>query len=131
MPAYELETLTVPDGAPERNPAPPAPQRALTGLEEPLEVYLWDDPGGNFTGLTLLALAPSAEAARELIVEDAAGVDATAIHHYRAYREGRRQRPLGPYRNLWEQLQAAPRRLTRPTALRLRPLELPGAAHTA
>jgi hypothetical protein len=130
MPAFERETIPVHELRPEGAARPPAPATRIA-LDEPLTLYLWDDPGGNFTGHTLLALASTAEAARELLVEDAAGVDATAIHHYRAYRDGRRPGgPLGQYRNLWLQLQADPRQVTRPTALRLRPLAMPGTAHS-
>ncbi len=97
--------------------------------DEPLSLYVWSDSGGNFTGQVLLALAPTEEAARELIVEEAADVDATAIHHYRAFREGRRERPLGAYRNLWAQLELTPRRIASPVGMRLRPLAPPGMAH--
>jgi hypothetical protein len=129
MPIHTEETIPTSAVGADRTPGPPA-SATLIALDEPLTLFLWDDPGGNYTGHTLLALAPTAEAARELLVEDAAAIDVTAIHHYRAYREGRRSRPLGAYRNLWEQLQADPRALTRPVALRLRPLAQPDTAHS-
>ena len=130
MTATALELVAVHDGVPEsRHTAPPGPPVGVAA-EEPLSLYLWSDPGGNFTGQVLLALAPTAEAARELIVTEAADVDTTAIHHYRAFREGRRERPLGAYRNLWAQLELAPRRIASPVGMRLRPLTTLGMARS-
>jgi hypothetical protein len=77
----------------------------------------------------LLSLAPTEEAARELIVEDAAEGDATAIHHYRAFRQKRRERALNAYRNLWAQLELGPVRMTRPVGMRLRPQRPLGKSH--
>lgn len=126
MSAYELETVH--DGVPEsRRPAPPP----LVGAtpDEPLSLYLWSDPGGNFTGQVLLALAPNENAARELIVTEAAdGLDPQALAKYRAYRAG--GRTVGAYRQLWAKLEGVPRRITSPVGMRLRPLTTPGMAHS-
>lgn len=125
-----MTTTTTYDLRRDHHTAPPAPPTCVCP-DEPLTLFVWADPTGNFTGQVLLALAPTEETARELLVAEAADGDLWTVAVYRDGRAGVRPRPLGLHRNLWLQMNAAPQHITTPVGMRLRPLTPPpGMART-
>lgn len=120
MPAPALDLGHVHKDPSANHPAPPRPAPHVE-LATPSLLFVWDDPEHPaYRNQVLLALAPSAERARELIAGDAANDDARVLAAFRAWRQGNGPL-LDPYRTLWTQLAGEPWHLTGPVGMRLRP----------